>query len=105
MEKCPLTNSTPPLSPAAQAVLTALTQKEYGLDPADIPNEAWRMACIAAAALCVAADQVVPDEPNIPEGDLIQETCRWDERSGIRADLLAIAAELEQTTNTTETTP
>jgi hypothetical protein len=46
------------ISPAAQAVLTALTQQEYGLDPADIPNEARRMACVAAAALRAAADQV-----------------------------------------------
>ena len=46
------------LSPQAQAVLTALTQQEYGLDPADIPNEAGRMACIAAAALRAVADQV-----------------------------------------------
>ena len=43
------------LSPAAQAVLTALTQQEYGLNPADIPNEAGRMACIASAALRAAA--------------------------------------------------
>jgi hypothetical protein len=46
------------ISPAAQAVLTALTQQEYGLDPADIPNEAGRMACVAAAALRAAADQL-----------------------------------------------
>ncbi len=43
------------LSPAAQAVLAALTQNEYGLDPADIPREAGRMAFIAAAALRAAA--------------------------------------------------
>lgn len=40
----------PPLSPAAQAVLVALTQSAYELDPFDIPNEAGRMACIASAA-------------------------------------------------------
>jgi hypothetical protein len=47
-----------PLSPAAQAVLTELTQQEYGLDPADIPREAARMAQLAATAIRAAADQV-----------------------------------------------
>jgi len=45
------------LSPAAQAVLTAITQSEYRLDPSDIPNEAARMASIAADALEALADQ------------------------------------------------
>lgn len=40
-----------PLSPAAQAVLTAITQQEYCLDPSDIPNEAARIGCLVAAAL------------------------------------------------------
>ncbi len=70
------------LSPAAQAVLTALTQQEYGLDPADIPNEAGRMACVAAAALRAAADQVAPLSTNRRQND-------------IRFGLLRIANELE----------
>jgi hypothetical protein len=44
-----------PLSPAAQAVLTELTQQAYVLDPADIPREAPRMARLAATALRAAA--------------------------------------------------
>jgi hypothetical protein len=70
------------LSPSAQAVLTALTQQEYGLDPADIPNEAGRMACVAATALRAAADQVAPLSTNRRQND-------------IRFGLLRIADELE----------
>ena len=71
-----------PLSPAAQAVLDAFW-KQPG----------WRSAI--AAALRAVADQVVPEQPTIPNGDLTEQTYRWDERSGIRAEILAIAAELE----------
>ncbi len=82
------------LSPDAQAVLTALTQQEYSLDPDDIPNEAGRMASLAAASLRAAADQVVP--PALEE--------EWRDRNQalpltkmveIRLKLLAIADELE----------
>ena len=45
-------------------------------------------------ALRKLADQVVPQQPAIPEGDLTEQTYRWDERSGIRAHILAIAGEL-----------
>jgi hypothetical protein len=48
-------DNTRALSPAAQVVLTELTQQEYGLDPADIPREAARMARLAATALRAAA--------------------------------------------------
>jgi len=72
------------LFPAAQAVLTALTQQEYDLDPADISNEAGRMACIAAAALRAAADQVVPSSPAMSSSLMM-----------VRHQLLTIAAELE----------
>jgi hypothetical protein len=72
------------LSPAAQAVLDA------AFDPwqsTDTP------ASIAAAALRVAADQVLPEEP-LYGGDQ-----RWmferDARQACRKKLLAIAAELE----------
>ena len=50
-----------------------------------------------AAAFRALADQVVPEQPTIPEGDLTEQTYRWDERSGIRAAILAIATELEGT--------
>lgn len=46
---------TKPLSPA-QAVLTAVTQQEYCLDPSDIPNEAARIGRLAAAALRAVAN-------------------------------------------------
>ncbi len=70
------------LSPAAQAVLTAATQRLYCLDPEDVPNEAARIACEAATALRAVADQVVP------------ESC-FESDDAIRVALLAIAAELE----------
>ena len=77
------------LSTAAQAVLTALTQQEYGLNPADIPNEAGRMACIAAAALRAAAYIVAPAIP-------VCDHCCDRQSQNIRHKLLAIADELEQ---------
>ena len=83
------------LSPAAQAVLTALTQQEYGLDPADIPNEAGRMACVAATALRAAADQVVPQNYDCAVDDRGWIDGAEDRNAKIREQLLAIAAELE----------
>ncbi len=79
------------LSPAAQAVLDAL--KMEGLTG---PERFWARAH-AAAALRAAADQVVPVEPKIPDGDLTEQAYRHDERYGIRAQLLALATELEAT--------
>jgi hypothetical protein len=49
------------LSPAAKAVLTAITQSEYGLDPDIIPKQAGVMASIASAALRVAADHALEE--------------------------------------------
>jgi hypothetical protein len=66
-----------PLSPAAQAVYNAVL--EICPAPADE---------IAAAALRAAADQVVPPDP-------CGDDCCIDLCVGIRAELLAIAAELE----------
>jgi hypothetical protein len=40
---------------------------------------------------------VVPVEPKIPDGDLTEQAYRHDERYGIRAQLLALATELEAT--------
>lgn len=73
------------LSPAAQAVLDAANGAQcYG--PDDCLNESrW----IAAAALRAAADQVVP-EPRLP-----YDSCCDVSASAIRAELLAIAIELE----------
>jgi hypothetical protein len=45
------------LSPAAQAVLTAATQKLYCLDPEDVPMSASEYGSAIAAALRAAADQ------------------------------------------------
>jgi hypothetical protein len=73
------------LSPAAQAIDFAI----YGPGPGATRRD------IAIAALRAAADQVLPEQLTIPDGDLTEQTYRWDERSGIRAELLAIAAELE----------
>jgi hypothetical protein len=44
------------LSPAAQAVLTAVTQQEYCLDPSEIPTEAARIGYLLSAALRAAGD-------------------------------------------------
>ena len=73
------------LSPAAQAVLDAANgAQSYGSD--DCLNESrW----IAAAALRAAADQVVP-APHLP-----YDSCCDVNAAAIRAELLAIAVELE----------
>ena len=46
------------LSPSAQAVLTAATQKLYCLDPEDVPMSASEYGSAIAAALCAVADEV-----------------------------------------------
>ena len=80
------------LSPAALAVWEAFNSEEPGVfvDYGD---------CIAAA-LRTAADQVVPEEA--PPADFLDHAvaAEIDQRRTIRAELLAIAAELE--TSTTE---
>ena len=48
-----------------------------------------------AAAIRAAADQAVPEEPYCHEDDLFSDYTRRSERQQIRAELLAIAAELE----------
>jgi hypothetical protein len=81
------------LSPAAQAVLTAVTQQEYCLDPSDIPNEAGRIGRLMAAALRAAANQVVPHPGRYPMNEYMEglRDCKQD----FRAALLGIADELE----------
>jgi hypothetical protein len=78
----------PPLSPAAQAVLDAVTP--YPIHEAAI-----------AAALRAAVDQVVPDGPK-PSANSDFHLMNWTksldqyyQRQQTRAELLAIAAELE----------
>jgi len=83
------------LSSAAQAVLTAVTQRQYCLDPCDVPEATGRIKYEAAAALRAAMNQVVPPE----EERLFNEERPWDGELcavvEIRQQLLAIAAELE----------
>lgn len=71
------------LSPQAQAVLDAV--KEISPAPADE---------IAATALRVAADQVVPKTPP-PKFAPHYEEGVWDGKDDARDQLLAIATELE----------
>jgi hypothetical protein len=73
---------TEPLSPAAQAILDAAHSRWLDVDD-DIPAQ------VAAAALRAAADQVVPI-PRLP-----YDSCCDVHAAAIRAELLAIAAELE----------
>ena len=78
------------LSPQAQAVLDALNSELQRQTDLCICQEAM----IAAAALRVAAEQVVPENLYVCE-TYRNETIRLN-RQAIRRDLLAIAAELEE---------
>ena len=69
------------LSPAAQAVMDACTDAPIQIN--------WATKLAAAAVLRAAADQVVP-VPKLP-----YDSCCDVSASAIRAELLAIAAELE----------
>jgi hypothetical protein len=84
------------LSPAAQAVLTAVTQQEYCLDPSEIPTEAARTGYAVAAALRAAADQAVPETKAV-DSDL--DYGAWEQQQRTRAEILAIADELEALPN------
>jgi hypothetical protein len=48
------------LSPAARAILEAVTWKKYDVPPEGLPAFAQEMAPLLATALRAAADQVVP---------------------------------------------
>jgi uncharacterized protein YjiS (DUF1127 family) len=79
---------TDPLSPAAQAVLDAAADVYW--DWADMsPASSYT---IAAAALRAVADQVVP-ETRAVDSDL--DYGAWEQQQRTRAELLAIADELE----------
>jgi hypothetical protein len=76
------------LSPAAQAVLDAFR--------AEWPDEALKQDCkCLASAIRVVADQAAPELPHSELDD--PEILRgiWGERRACRAELLAIATELE----------
>jgi hypothetical protein len=86
------------LSPAAQAVLDAFLGdcENTGLQMDDLREN-------VAAALKAAADQVVPDGPR-PSADSDYHLMHWSksldqyaQRQQTRAELLAIATELENT--------
>jgi hypothetical protein len=72
------------LSPAARAVLVAFRAVP---DLRDCPS--------IAAALRAAADQVAPETAESEQDDPEMLKGIWSERRTIRAELLAIAAELE----------
>ena len=78
------------LSPAAQAVMDAYNS---GFDRPVAVHHKPRIA----AALRAAADQVVPEEDSYEGGfsDSLEHQYRASERRLARAELLAIAAELE----------
>jgi hypothetical protein len=75
------------LSPAARAVLTAVTQRQYSLDPEDVPNEAVRIAYEASIVLRTVAEQILPRDTD-PSGD-------WSDKDETRSQLFSIATELE----------
>jgi hypothetical protein len=101
------------ISPDTQVVLTDLTQSEYGLDPADIPNEAARMAHIAAITLRslvkidnIKAEPVGPCDESFGDYLLVASISQRDYRYDLalhkskvqvatERKLLTIATELE----------
>ncbi len=78
---------TKPLSPVSKAIITAVTQRQYSLDPEDVPNEAVRIAYEASIVLRTVAEQILPKDAD-PSGD-------WSDKDEIRSQLFAIATELE----------
>jgi hypothetical protein len=85
------------LSPAAQAVLDEVLYKMCAGE-----SESYAQM-IAAATLRTAADQVVPERIEPPCGEhepwpqsyQLMSDSKWEQRQQTRAELLAIAAELE----------
>jgi hypothetical protein len=87
------------LSPQAQAVLDAFLNGYICRPRCNVAFEADRNGI--AATLRAAADQVVPEEESCEGGfsDSFEHQCRASERRLVRAELLAIAAELEGVTS------
>ena len=83
---------TRPLSPAAQPVLDAFLNGYICNPEFNVAFESDRNGL--AAALKAAADQVVPEQLEEPTGSGFRWGV-WAAKSGVRAKLLAIAAELE----------
>lgn len=83
------------LSPAAQAIWEAFNEDEAGVF-VDYGDK-------LATALQAAADQVVPEQAEPPCGESepwpqsyqLMADSKWEQRQQTRAELLAIAAELE----------
>ena len=88
------------LSPAAQAIVAAVTQQMYDCNPEDLPNEAARIAYTLRLGFRALADAVVPEEPG-PTGmrKSVEQFSYQEHRRGMRqetrADILSIATELE----------
>lgn len=82
------------LSLSAKAVLTAVTQQFYCLDPEDVPYCVSEYRSVISTALRAAADQVVPVE-NMEEKTFAWQKERLAQRLMTRDKLLAIATELE----------
>lgn len=86
------------LSPAAQAVLNAVTLKRYDVPYYACPKSIDQIKSDIAAAFRAAADQVVPDqqEPaSSPHMGNFISNVQWRQSQAIRTQLLAIADELE----------
>jgi hypothetical protein len=88
------------LSPAAQAVLNAVTLNRYDVPYYACPKSIDQIKSDVAAALRAAADQVVPPLDIKPQEDLEsrREAMEWGMNSQTqltRHQLLAIADELE----------
>ena len=79
-----------PLSPATAAIVKAFDDRYELLGGFD---DNWQEECLAAALLA-AADQVVPEQLEGPPGSGFRWGA-WAAKSGVRSELLAIAAELE----------
>ena len=80
--------SPAPLSPAAQAIVTAFDDRLENCGPFDD----WQEVCLAAALRAVA-DQVAPKCATATTADY--RAGANNERIMVRSQLLAIAAELE----------
>jgi hypothetical protein len=79
------------LSPAAQAVANAIEPLDWESGHCTYKDICFISRQVAATAVRVAADQVVP-LPRLP-----YDSCCDVSASAIRAEMLAIAAELEGT--------
>jgi hypothetical protein len=94
--------TTPPLSPAAQAVLMAWIASEKGARMLGDP-------CCLAAPIRALVEQTLPEEEQFRGGmrpggtqPVTPDEFRQAQRRHTRAQQLAIAAELDGTANTTE---